>query len=60
MNAYPVAYGLLLLAAPAAVQQSAEPLSRPGNAHAELSVGAEYQTGDYGIGERIERRSAIA
>lgn len=60
MHAHPVAVGLLLLAAPAAAQQRAAPLSRLGNAHAELSVGAEYQTGDYGIGERIERRSAVA
>lgn len=60
MHAYPVAVGLLLLAAPAVAQQRAEPVSHPGNARAELSVGAEYQTGDYGIGERIERRSAVA
>jgi hypothetical protein len=60
MHAYPVALGLLLLASPVAAQQRAEPISRPGNARAELSVGAEYQTGDYGTGERIESRSAVA
>lgn len=60
MHAYPVAVGLLLLASPAAAQQRAEPVSRPGNARAELIVGAEYQTGDYSIGERIESRSAVA
>jgi len=60
MHAYPVALGLLLLASPVAAQQRAEPVSRPGNARAELSVGAEYQTGDYGTGERIESRSAVA
>jgi hypothetical protein len=60
MHAYPVGFGLLLLAAPAAAQQNAEPLPRPGNSRAELSVGGEYQTGDYGIGERIDRRSAVA
>ena len=60
MHAYPVAVGLLLLASPVAAQQRAEPVSRPGDAKAELSVGAEYQTGDYGTGERIESRSAVA
>ena len=60
MHVFPVAVGLLLLAPPAMAQQRAEPVSRPGNARAELSAGAEYQTGDYGTGQRIESRSAIA
>lgn len=60
MHAYPVAAGLLLLASPAAAQQHAEPAPRSARTGAELSVGAEYQTGDYGTGERIERRSVVA
>jgi hypothetical protein len=60
MHAFPVAVGLLLLAAPAVAQQRAEPVSRPGNARAEPSLGAEYETGGYGTGQRIKRRSAVA
>lgn len=60
MHAYPVAFGLLLLAAPAAAQQEAEPAPRHGAAGAELTVGAGYQTGDYGTGQRIESRSTVA
>ncbi|MDT8759625.1 transporter [Sphingomonas psychrotolerans] len=60
MHAYPAALGLLLLASPAMAQQGAEPVSRRSDARAELTVGAGYQTGDYGIGQRIESRSAVA
>lgn len=48
------ALAAVLLTAPALAQQ--RPTERPG-AHAELSAGAEYQTGDYGTGEEIETTS---
>ena len=60
MHAFPVAVGLLLLASPAVAQQRAEPVSPRSDARAELSAGVEYQTGDYGTGQRIESRSAVA
>lgn len=51
MHAYPAALGLLLLASPAMAQQGAEPVSRRSDARAELTVGAGYQTGDYGYAQ---------
>lgn len=60
MHACPVAVAaLLLLASPAAAQQRGESVSRPTRGHAELSAGVQYQTGDYGTGERIESSSVV-
>lgn len=57
MRELPAAMTLLALAAPAAAQQVAEPAAR---IHSELSAGVEYETGDYGIGERTETKSVVA
>jgi hypothetical protein len=60
MHEFPVAAALLLLASPAVAQQVSEPVSRAPRARGELTAGMQYQTGEYGTGERIKTTSAVA
>lgn len=59
MREFQVAAALLLVASPAMAQQASQPVSRAPNADAELTAGVQYETGEYGTGERIETTSAV-
>ncbi|MGK6356630.1 transporter [Sphingomonas sp. DT-207] len=60
MHAFTAAAALPLLASPALAQQAPEPVSRAPRANGELTAGIQYQTGEYGTGERVETTSAVA
>jgi len=60
MREFPVAAAMLFLASPAMAQAVSEPVSRVPRANGELTAGVQYQSGEYGTGERIETTSAVA
>ncbi len=60
MRELPLAAAALLVASSATAQRASEPVSQASRAQGELTAGVQYQTGEYGTGERIETRSAAA
>lgn len=60
MHQSSVATALLLLTSPAVAQEAYGPVSRAPRASGEVTAGVQYQTGEYGTGERIETTSVVA